>query len=397
MACRKHSPGNPCCGCMTRAELPATITSPGATNTINRADWTQIGDCCFRGTFNFSNDWTRVRSDACYSHDGLAEETVSKYYRPYSDNGSTATRDCATLDALAVTNSPVRYSNPDFSVTETLDTRVYVLWRLARIVNNVGKTIVTCGGVTGVKYVWFTSYEFDYRYGQYDAYRLQTICEANLTDSCWDAFDSDVVVEVTEDDIWAGGISSDYSGSFNAVRTFSTMPSSSTETFEPRTILSCEDSVSCGSLPTSYSDYVFNSTTRSNYDWLGLYPSSINSTTTQSTGTINLWDAGSGLKAHVIKYANVSGHNSGDQLAGQTLSFCSGRQNRSNSSWITLGCAFSAPGCTVGGVITGNTGTLFYKTESHFVIDSRTVTYTEMSYTPKSAVIASPAWSISFA
>lgn len=53
MACRKHSPGNPCCPgadcCIETEDIPESVVIRGDI-TINAADWTPVGDCCLTHT-----------------------------------------------------------------------------------------------------------------------------------------------------------------------------------------------------------------------------------------------------------------------------------------------------------------------------------------------------------
>lgn len=214
-----------CCCCITREELPNQITSSGALNVINRADWVLSSECCFRSTFNFNNAWTRSISGNTATASRYSVRVSSGYIRPpvFLPSGST----CADITV----STPVKLVDQTDTINDDREQRLFVEWRLKAIHNFVSRAADGCAN----PYIWFSIYEIEYRSAQTTTSRYVTSCTPTVYNSCWTAAGSTVTTEVTEAMVWAGSGSWPTSVfEFWGYRSFSSLLTlSGSETFAP--------------------------------------------------------------------------------------------------------------------------------------------------------------------
>jgi hypothetical protein len=263
-------------------ELPVSMTSPGATNTILRADWI-ISGCCASSTFNFNNIWTRVKSAACMSVNLERHTTRQRKATPHYEHA---------IDLLcpdpAINNAPVVVGTEQGDLVHSVSSFLYLTYRLLRITNRVVKTNVTCDGNSSVRFLFQSTYVVEFKSAQLNETSYSWSQVGTPSNSCFVGITYTNNIYITEANNWAtvDALTSNV-WAFPSTKTYTSLTSVT------GTVNFCQNTLSCTTAPgcvsqnsTVYPSVTFNTIpVYDGYTAENGTPSSY----LESVRTLNLW------------------------------------------------------------------------------------------------------------
>jgi hypothetical protein len=403
-----------CCNCLP-GDLPALITSPGALNQITRANWIRSSQCCWSSTFNFNNAWTSVVSPVCWSRSESYNQTGTYWATRHVDNGTApqlgpGTDFCTSLTTSEGALYAIVSSSYNFFRNE--QSKVYLIARLASIENRVLQTQISCGGSSGLRYIWSSQANYEFRYIQKSTIQSGGGTTATLNDPepCFNNICSVGSAETTDAQhvatLIAGTPEAGLGGGtfgFQSSRVLENLNLSGPQSFAPN-VLSCASTLSpCIFLSSVlYDSLRIDSETRGPSGPTAPFLGVMEPPTSLPVRTLNLWWDPRNGGQRVFNYHQSSRTRSFPYAGGSCLEII-------NPQGIEAGQAGNGPGiygtdsicakimrpCRTG-VQESNLQRLRLNSLCHISQDSASGTFSEVPYTPQSASISIPAWEVVF-
>jgi hypothetical protein len=390
--------GDCCCDCLP-GDLPSRMTMAGALNEVLRANWVRVSQCCWASTFNFNNAWASVISAPCWSRNesyGRAWELA--IYRAINQGPAPALQTSPIkadfCNDLASVMSPREVlASVVENWSQDISAKVFLISRLASIENRVLFAEVNCSGQIGLRFVWVSTASYQIRYVQGFPQTLLSSQACTITSDCYDPVNASGSIILTDEQIVQRlvdfvpnqGISAG-NVQIRSAKVFDSL-NLSAETFTPNA-LACSGSLpACVTLPTvAQNQIVANSSsvattgpTRAEY---GVMPPA----TTHGVRTVNYWSdsrlpTGFVRKDAIGTEAGTVGTSSLSTITFKSpfpsscrkdLNFCLVTGNDSGAASVTL----------------DQLGQTKQTSAGH--------SFSEVPYTPQSAVVSVPSWVINF-